>query len=104
MKGSTSLKGIHGVKSMQTINKDAKQTGSNPDFLALYMLEKERKRLHNERTRLQLRLEPIEIRLKEIEVTNAAAIGTKSKFSSDYKQETDEVVEKVIWNTVEISY
>ncbi len=78
MKGSTSLKGVHGIKSMQSIKKDAEYDSQNPDFLRLYMLEKERTRLRNERTRLQLRLEPIEARLKEIEEYYTATLGTKT--------------------------
>jgi len=104
MKGSTSLKGVHGIKSMQSIKKDAEYDSQNPDFLRLYMLEKERTRLRNERTRLQLRLEPIEARLKEIEEYYTATLGTKNNAGSDENQDTDQDDEKKEWKTVGINY
>lgn len=102
MKGSTSLKGIHSIKSMQSIKKDVDYNDQNPDFLRLYMLEKERTRLRNEQTRLQLRLLPIDARLKEIEEYYTASLGTKT--GSDENQGTDQDDEKMKWDTVEIKY
>ena len=98
MKGSTSLKGIHSIKSTQSIKKDAEYDNQNPDFLKLYMLEKERMRLRNEQTRLQLRLEPIDARLKEIEEYYTASLGTKANAGSCQDDEKTE------WKTVGINY
>jgi len=104
MKGSTSIKGIHSIKSMQSIKKDAEENSENPDFLKLYMLEKEQTRLRNEQTRLQIRLEPIEARLKEIEEYYTASLGTKINTGSGKKQGTIQDDEKSDWETVEIKY
>lgn len=104
MKGSTSTKGIHSIKSMQSIKKDAKENSEDPDFLRLYMLEKERTRLRNEQTRLQLRLEPIDARLKEIEEYYATSLGTKTNIGSDKIQGTIQDDEKTEWETVGINY
>lgn len=104
MKGSTSLKGIHSIKSMQSTKKDAEYNSQNPDFLRLYMLEKERTRLRNEQTRLQLRLQPIDARLKEIEEYYSASLGTKTNAGSDKNQGIYQDDEKMEWKTVGINY
>jgi predicted nuclease with TOPRIM domain len=104
MKGSTSIKSIHSIKSMQSIKKDAQENSENPDFLKLYILEKERTRLRNEKKRLQLRLEPIEARLKEIQEYYADSLGTKTNTGSDKFQSTEQEDEKTEWETVGINY
>jgi predicted nuclease with TOPRIM domain len=104
MKGSTSIKGIHSIKSMQSIKKDATDNSDSPDFLKLYMLEKERTRLHNEYKRLQSRLEPIDARLKQIEEYYIASLGTRISTDSNKNQDTGQDDEKSNWQTVEIKY
>jgi hypothetical protein len=104
MKGSTSLRGIHSITSMQSIKRNADYDDQNPDFLRLYMLEKERTRLRNEQTRLQLRLQPIDARLKEIEEYYTASLGTKTDIGSDENQGIGQDDEKMEWDTVEIKY
>jgi predicted nuclease with TOPRIM domain len=104
MKGSTSTKGIHSIKSMQSIKKDATDNSDSPDFLKLYMLEKERTRLRNEYTRLQSRLQPIDARLKEIEEYYIVSLGTRINSGSNENQGTGQVDEKPDWQTVEIKY
>jgi hypothetical protein len=104
MKGSTALKGIHSIKSIQSSKKDSECHGENPDFLRLYMLEKERSRLRNERKRLQLRLEPVEARLKEIEEYYTATLGKKNNTGSFDFQDENQDDEKMEWKTVEIKY
>jgi len=104
MKGSTSSKGIHSIKSMQSIKKDAEENSENSDFLRLYMLEKERTRLQKEKKRIQLRLEPIDARLKEISEYYAASLGRKTNTGSDKNQDTGQDGEKPEWKTVGINY
>lgn len=104
MKGSTSTKGIHSIKSMQSIKKDATDNSGSPDFLKLYMLEKERIRLRNEYKRLQSRLESIDARLKQIEEYYIASLGTRISTDSNKNQDTGQDDEKSNWQTVEIKY
>jgi hypothetical protein len=78
MKGTNSLKGSHSIKTMQSLRKDSETNSQQgPDFLKMYMLEKERTRLRSERTRLLLRLEPIEARLKEIDAYYVETLGLR---------------------------
>jgi hypothetical protein len=104
MKGSTSSKGIHSIKSMQSIKKDAEENSSNPDFLKLYMLEKERTRLIKEKKGIQLRLDPIDARLREISEYYAESLGNKGNNGSDTNQDTDQDDKKSKWETIGINY
>jgi hypothetical protein len=104
MKGSTSLKGIHSIKSIQSIRKDADENSKNPNFLKLYMLEKERTRLQKEKKGMHLRLEPIDARLKEISEYYSASLGKRTQSGSDKNQGTSPDDEKPEWKTVGINY
>lgn len=105
MKGTNSLKGSHSIKTMQSLKKDAERnTQKGPDFLNLYMLEKERTRLRSERTRLLLRLEPIESRLKEIDAYYTDTLGIKGNDCSNENQNTEQGEEEIEWKTVGINY
>jgi predicted nuclease with TOPRIM domain len=104
MKGSTSIKGIRSIKSMQSIKKDAEDNGDSPDFLKLYLLEKERTRLQKEKKSLHLRLEPINERLKEISEYYSASLGTRTNNGSGKNQGTSQDDEKPEWKTVGINY
>jgi len=104
MKGSTSSKGIHSIKSMQSIKKDAEENGDNPDFLKLYMLDKERSRLEKEKKGIQLRLDPINARLEEISEYYAVSLGRKINTGSDKNQDLGQDGKKQEWETVGINY
>jgi len=104
MKGSTSSRGIHSIKSIQSIKKDADENSDNPDFLKLYMLEKERTRLEKEKNGIQLRLDPIDARLKEISEYYAVSLGRKINTSSDKTQDRGQDEKKQEWETVGINY
>jgi hypothetical protein len=104
MKGSTSSKGIHSIKSMQSIKKDAEGNGDNPDFLKLYMLDKERSRLENEKKGIQLRLDPINARLEEISEYYAVSLGRRFNTGSDKNQGIGKDGEKQEWDTIGINY
>jgi hypothetical protein len=62
-----SLKGMHSLKTLRSIQKSAIPNKQDSDFIKFYMLEKERNRLRDEKSRILLRLEIIQNRLKEIE-------------------------------------
>ena len=105
MKGANSLKGSHSIKTMQSLKKDSETNSQQgPDFLKMYMLEKERTRLRSERTRLLLRLEPIEARLKEIDVYYVDTLGPTVANCSKDIQNSEQDEEKIEWKTVGINY
>ena len=105
MKGTNSLKGSHSIKTMQSLKKDSETSSQQgPDFLKMYMLEKERTRLRSERTRLLLRLDPIEARLKEIDAYYVDTLGPTIANCSTNNQNNEQDEDKIEWNTVGINY
>jgi hypothetical protein len=101
---SNSLRGLHNLRTIQTNRKDADAYKENADYLKLFMLEKERTRLHNEQVRLMLRLETINGRLKEIEDFYEVTLGKKETVHSidDHNQDKDE--QKKEWKVMPLKY
>ncbi|MEI6456075.1 MAG: hypothetical protein WCO93_07285 [bacterium] len=105
MPTSTSLKGLHTLKTIQTKKRDSENHKENSDYLKLFMLEKERTRLRNEQTRLTLRMENLNLRLKEIDDFYEATLGIKSKTSSGEIADQESAEEpKKEWKTISINY
>lgn len=105
MPTSNSLKGLHSLRTIQTMRKDAETEKENSDYLKLFMLEKERTRIRNEQIRLTLRLEILNTRLKEIEEFYAATLGLKSDKNSNAPETAEEEPEpKKEWNTIPLKY
>jgi len=67
MKDVNSLKGIHGVGTMQSRKKRSIPRVQSSTYLDLYMLDKEKERLLKEDEKLSMRKEVIRKRLEEIE-------------------------------------
>ena len=67
MKDVNSLKGIHGVGSMQSKKKRSIPRIQSSTYLDLYMLDKEKERLLKEDAKLSMRRDNILKRLKDIE-------------------------------------
>jgi hypothetical protein len=89
---------------MQSIKKDAEENGDNPDFLKLYMLDKEKSRLEKEKKGIQLRLDPINSRLEEISEYYAVSLGRKFNTGSDKDQDLGQDGKNQEWETVGINY
>lgn len=103
MPTSNSLKGMHNLRTIQTKRKDADAYKENSDYLKLFMLEKERTRLHNERVRLLLRLETLNARMKEIEEFYTATLGIQRTAPVEEKCDGMEPESKE-WKTKPINY
>ena len=103
MKSSNISKGLRSLKTIQSIRTSADSENRNHDFLKLYMLEKERSRLHNEQVKLLLRLEPINNRLKEIEEIYTASFGKKNSASPEENEDNRDEGKKE-WKTISIDY
>jgi len=67
MKDVNSLKGIHGVGTMQSKKKRSISRVQSSTHLDLYMLDKERERLLKEDAKLSMRRDDIRKRLEDIE-------------------------------------
>ena len=67
MRDVNSLKGIHGVGTMQSRKKRSIPRVQSSTYLDLYMLDKEKERLLKEDKRLSMRKDGILKRLEEIE-------------------------------------
>lgn len=67
MKDVNSLKGIHGVGTMQSRKKRSIPRVQSSTYLDLYMLNKEKERLLKEDKKLSMRKDDIQKRLEEIE-------------------------------------
>jgi len=67
MKDVNSLKGIHGVGTMQSRKKRSIPRIQSSTYLDLYMLNKEKERLLKEDKKLSMRKDDIKRRLEEIE-------------------------------------
>ena len=67
MKNVNSLKGIHGVGTMQSRKKRSIPRVQSSTYLDLYMLDKEKERLLKEDGKLSMRKDGIRKRLEEIE-------------------------------------
>jgi predicted nuclease with TOPRIM domain len=88
MKDVNSLKGIHGVGTMQSRKKRSIPRVQSSTYLDLYMLDKEKERLLKEDKKLSMRKDDIKRRLEEIEeetnklqeseATSKASKGTNS--------------------------
>ncbi|MFA4853603.1 MAG: hypothetical protein WC599_13895 [Bacteroidales bacterium] len=103
MKSSNLSKGLHSIKTAQSIRTSTGSGNQNHNFLRLYMLDKERKRLHNEQARLLLRMEPVNNRLKEIDEFFAASLGNGNNTSPEENQDNQDEGGKK-WKTVTIDY
>lgn len=66
MKNKNSVKGMHNVRTMESIRRGETEK-QNSVYIELYMLSKEEKRIHDEKKRIELRLEAINSRLNDIE-------------------------------------
>ncbi|MBU1260429.1 hypothetical protein KKH65_02655 [bacterium] len=67
MKDVNSLKGIHGVGTMQSRKKRSIPRVQSSTYLDLYMLDKEKERLLKEDSKLSMRKDGIRKRIEEIE-------------------------------------
>ncbi len=67
MKDVNSLKGIHGVGTMQSRKKRSIPRVQSSTYLDLYMLNREKERLLKEDKKLSMRKDDIKRRLEEIE-------------------------------------
>ncbi len=101
---SNTVKGLHNLRTLQSKRKDADIYKENADYLKLFMLEKERTRLHNEQIRLVLRLDTINSRIKEIEEFYDTILGKKEVSSCVENKLSSEPEEKKEWKTIPIKY
>lgn len=98
MKDVNSLKGIHGVGTMQSRKKRSIPRVQSSTYLDLYMLNKEKERLLKEDKKLSMRKDDIKRRLEDIEqettklqgdeavVKPAATAANKSSSGSAFAQ------------------
>lgn len=103
MATSNSLKGMHNLRTIQTKRRDADSYKENSDYLKLFMLEKERTRLHNERVRLLLRLENLNTRMKEIEEFYASVLNSNNSSTINEPSDSPDIEVKK-WKTKPIKY
>ena len=78
MKDVNSLKGIHGVGTMQSRKKRSIPRVQSSTYLDLYMLDKEKERLRKEDRKLSMRKDGIRKRLEEIELDMSRIQGAES--------------------------
>ena len=67
MKDVNSLKGIHGVRTMQSRKKRSIPRVQSSTYLDLYMIDKEKERLLKEDGKLSMRKDDVKRRLEEID-------------------------------------
>jgi hypothetical protein len=96
---SSTLKGMHNLKTIHTQKKE-----SQSNYLKLYILDKERTRLRSEQIRLNLRLEIINARLKEIEEFNKFVVANENPETESQKPEPENKDGDKQWKTMEIDY
>ncbi len=96
------IKGMHSLKTLNRMQKNAIPEKQNADYIKLYMFEKEKKRLLNEQSRISLRLEIIQTRLKEIQdfYTEKSKLLQKQDYTS--KEENNQ--EGRTFKTMSIDY
>ena len=78
MKDVNSLKGIHGVGTMQSRKKRSIPRVQSSTYLDLYMLNKEKERLLKEDKKLSMRKDDIRKRLEEIELDMSRMQGDEA--------------------------
>jgi predicted nuclease with TOPRIM domain len=85
MKDVNSLKGIHGVRTMQSRKKRSIPRVQSSTYLDLYILGKEKERLLKEDRKLSMRKDDIKRRLEEIEqeTNKLQESGATSKAGKD---------------------
>ena len=97
---------IKGLQSLRTLGAAKKSAipDKNSDFLKLYMLEKERTRLHNEEKRILLRLEAINNRLKDIQEFYEEKTGQVQDPKQKKNKQKNNDEGKTDWKTMSIDY
>jgi len=91
---TSNIKGVDSLKSIQQINKTAIPKKAKSDFLELYMLEKEKKRLMCEKSKLMHRLNYINSRICYIDgMYDKSAETMKSQSYENRESNDDELCE-----------
>jgi hypothetical protein len=96
---SSSLKGMHNLKTIHTQKKE-----SQSNYLKLYILDKERTRLRSEQIRINLRLEIINARLKEIEAFSNSVMDCEEHHEVVKKKEDVQEQDGQQFKTVSFEY
>ena len=97
------IKGLQSLRTMGTAKKSA-ILDKNSDFLKLYMLVKERTRLHNEEKRILLRLDAINNRLKDIQEFYEEKTGQVQNPKQKKNKQKNNDEEKTDFKTMSIDY
>ena len=105
MKNKNSIRGMHDVRTMGSLQKGGPSEKQNSVYIDLYMLSKEEKRILDEKKRIELRLEAINNRLKDIEDFRSQVIKVEGHDDQGRKIVTDEEQAPVSkWKTVPLKY
>lgn len=98
------IKGMHSLKTSGAVQKSAISEKQDSDFIKLYMLVKERTRLHNEEKRILLRLEAINNRLKDIQEFYEEKTGQVQNPKQKKNKQKNNDEGKTDWKTMSIDY
>jgi|GEM_PF-5141633 len=105
MKNKSSVKGMHNVRTMESIRRGDTEN-NNSMYIELYMLSKEEKRIHDEKKRIELRLEAINSRLNDIEKFRSMVMKAEHQ-GTDASEKTG-VIEQPVpqseWNVMSLKY
>lgn len=100
---SSAIKGVESIKTLHTVKKSAASNNSSPDFIKMYMLDKERTRLLSEEILISNRLQTIQTRLSEIRAYyNEKSIQLQDNEIDESSLLTEK--EKTVFKTMSIDY
>ena len=113
MRDVDSLKGLHAVRTMQSVKKRSIPRIESSAYLDIYMLQKEKDRLIKENERLLKKMEQIDKRieeidgeinkLQEVEITKQAKTDIGLKKHS-FTKNTPKQEEKKEWKKMSLNY
>ena len=104
MKNKNSVKGMHNIRTMGSLQKGGGSEKQNSVFIELYMHSKEKKRLLDEKKRIELRLETINTRLKDIEDYRAQVMKPDDSTDLEEKAENEEQKSQNEWKIMPLKY
>lgn len=110
MRDVNSLKGLHGVRTMQSAKKRSIPRIQSSSYLDLYMLKKEKERLLKEDERVDMKKESIKKRLEDIDLEMnklqeaEAAVKAIVNTSSSGGVFTEEDGGQKEWKKISLSY
>ena len=105
MKNKNSIRGMHDVRTMGSLQKGGPSEKQNSVYIDLYMLSKEEKRILDEKKRIELRLEAINNRLKDIEDFRSQVMKVEGHDDQGRKiAKEDEQAPVPKWKTMPLNY